>query len=173
MRVANDEVGLVISVARICTGRRKSPVSLKADWAGLRPIPRGTLPRATDYATDYAGFSARACTSSQQHRAAGGRQLTYSSAWAGVWGRADQPAARRLGGHSAGTRRVTARQHATGNATAINRRRIHQRRSRSTRARGAQIFQAQKCRYRAGLHISLIDLPGPPGHRSAMALRGP
>ena len=53
--------GLVISVARICTGRRKSPVSLKADWAGLKPIPRGTLPRATDYATDYAGFSARAC----------------------------------------------------------------------------------------------------------------
>ena len=113
--------GLVISVARICTGRRKSPVSLKADWAGLRPIPRGTLPRAADYATDYAGFSARACTSFQQ-RAAGSRQLTYSSAWAGVWGRADQPAARRLGGHSAGTRRVTARQHTTGNATAINRR---------------------------------------------------
>ena len=94
------------AIARICTGRRKSPVSLKADWAGLKPIPRGTLPRAADYATDYAGFSARACTSSQQHRAAGGRQLTYGSAWARCLGEgrsAGGSAARRaLGGHSAG-----------------------------------------------------------------------
>ena len=91
--------GLVISVARICTGRRKSPVSLKADWAGLRPIPRGILPRATDYATDYAGFSAHliSAASSSWRQAVDVQQRMRVGRSAG-----GSAARRALGGHSAG-----------------------------------------------------------------------
>ena len=108
---------------------RKWPVSRLAG-RGIRPIPRGALPRA--YATGYAGFGVHVrvpvphlCSSEQ--RAAGGRWLTCRR-WAaprrclGQASRADQPAGARraLGGHSAGN---GAAAHHEREATAINRRR--------------------------------------------------
>ena len=99
------------SAQRLCTGGRKWPVSRLAG-RGIRPIPRGALPRAC--ATGYAGFGVHVrvpvphlCSSEQ--RAAGGRRLTCRP-WAaprrclGQASRADKPAGARraLGGHSAG-----------------------------------------------------------------------
>ena len=117
------------SAQRLCTGGRKWPVSRLAG-RGIRPIPRGALPRA--YATGYAGFGVHVrvpvphlCSSEQ--RAAGGRRLTWRR-WAelraGVQGRhRGQISRRALGGRSAGTRRAPVRLLTTSGATAINRRR--------------------------------------------------
>ena len=65
------------SAQRLCTGGRKWPVSRLAG-RGIRPIPRGALPRA--YATGYAGFGVhvRVClclisaAASSEELAAGG-----------------------------------------------------------------------------------------------------
>jgi hypothetical protein len=103
---------------------RKWPVSRLAG-RGIRPIPRGALPRA--YATGYAGFGVHVrvpvphlCSSEQ--RAAGGRWLTCRR-WAAPRRCLGQISRRALGGRSAGTRRATVRQLTMSEATAINRRR--------------------------------------------------
>ena len=137
------------SAQRLCAG--KWSVSRLAG-RGIRPIPRGALPRA--YATGYAGFGVHVrvpvphlCSSEQ--RAAGGRRLTCRR-WAaprrclGQASRADKPAGARraLGGHSAGN--GAAAHHERGDGHQPPPRFISVEAGRCELE--AQIFPAQKCR---------------------------
>ena len=156
---------------------RKWPVSRLAG-RGIRPIPRGALPRA--YATGYAGFGVHVrvpvphlCSSEQ--RAAGGRWLTCRR-WAaprrclGQASRADQPAGARraLGGHSAGN--SAAAHHERGDGHQPPPRFISVEAGRCELE--AQISGDPEMPLRGWLTHIFDSLPGPPGLRCATALRG-
>ena len=134
--------------------RRAQVASLETDWAGHPAHPtRRPPPRLCHRLCRVRCARARVpvphlCSSEQ--RGAGGRRLTCRP-WAaprrclGQASRADEPAGARraLGGHSAGNGAAAHHERGDGHQPPP---RIHQRRSRSMRARGAQILRRQKCR---------------------------
>ena len=166
--------------AALCTGGGASGQSRETGWAGHPAHPtRRPPPRLCHRLCRVRCARARACASSLQQRAASSWrqavdvQAVGSSAQvfgAGIEGRSaggrSAGARRALGGHRCGCSPRAARRPSTAAA-------IHQRRSRSMRARGAQIIGDPEMPLRGWLTHIFDSLPGPPGLRCAMALRGP